>query len=406
MINPAKLPLFLLLLLLITAGCWDYFELEQRGIVCCAGIDRAAEAGKMKMTVSVIRPGEISSAAGQGGDIRAKSAYYTATGYTISDTTRNFAMQSSRKLMWDHNRNIIISEAVAREGIFRVVDRFTRVPEQRLRAWIFIADGAEAKEIVETVAKMEDGPGPELEGLISNSLWLSAAPRVDLKFFNERLNSKTAAAVAPRLELIRAGENTDAGDYPGTSGPAGAAEPKLQRLHLTGTAVFKGDRLAGWLNKPESRGLLWVLGKIQSGMVVVKCPGDEDNLASLELKDVRSKIKPEKKENKMVITVEITTQSTLDDVQGITDLSTPEALLSLQRRHAAVVKNEILAALEKARRYEADIFAFGEAIGRRYPKEWKAMEGHWDELFPELEVELKIKSRILSTGLTGKPTRP
>ncbi len=398
--------LLFMLLPLITAGCWDYSELEQRGIVCCAGIDRAVEAEKMKVTVSVIRPGEVITDSGQGSAVRASSAYYTATGYTILDTTRNFAMQSSRKLIWEHNRNLIIGEVVAREGIFQLIDRFTRRPEQRLRTWIFVAKGTEAKEIVETVTKMEDGLGSELEGLIKNSLWISDAPQVDLKFFTERLSSKTAAAVAPRLELIRAGEKTDAGDYPGVSGPAGAAQPKLQRLQLTGTAVFKGDRLAGWLNKAESRGLLWVLGKVQSGIIMVKCPGDESSLVSLELKEMHSKIKPEKKEGRIRIIVEVNTKSTLDDVQGTADLSTPEAVRSLERRQSTVVKNEILAAVDQAHRYGADIFAFGEAVNRRYPQEWKEMENRWDELFPLLEIELNVKSQIINTGLTDKPVRP
>jgi spore germination protein KC len=391
------------IMLAVTAGCWNYRELEQRGLVCCVGIDRAAEAGKFKMTASVIRPGEVSSAGGQGGVVRAKEAYYTATGRTIFETTRNFLMQSNRRLFWGHNRNLIIGEAVAREGVFLLIDRFIRGVEPRLRTWVFVAKGTEAKEIVETVAKMESGLGPELDALIKSSATLSAVPRIDLKLFTDRLNSKTTAAVAPRLELIRAGEKTDAGDYPGSSGPAGAAEPKLQRLRLAGTAVFKGDRLAGWLNKPESRGLLWVMGKAQSGIIVVKCPGDESNLASLELIELVSKIKPEKRDGKIMITMEIKTENNLVDQQGTADLSTPEALRSLGRRHATVVKNEIRAAIDKAREYRADIFGFGEAIGRKFPQEWKELESRWDEAFQELEIDLKVKSRILRIGRISKP---
>jgi len=394
------------IILIVTAGCWDYRELEQRGLVCCLGLDRAAEPGKIKMTVSVIRPGEVSSDTGAGGVVRSKAAYYTATGDTVFETTRNFLMQSSRRLFWGHNRNLIIGEAMAREGVFNVIDRFVRGVEPRLRSWVFVAGGTEAKEIVETVSKMEDGPGAELDALIKSSTSLSVVPQVDLKLFIERLNSKTAAAVAPRLELIRAGEKTDAGDYPGTSGPAGAAEPKRQRLKLSGTAVFKGDRLVGWLNKAESRGLLWALGKAQSSIVVVKCPGDESSLASLELLELISKIKPEKRGNRIVITVEVQTESNLVEQQGAADLATPEALRSLERRHATVVKNEILAAVKKAREYNADIFAFGEAIERKFPQEWKELESRWDEAFPELEIELKVKSRILRVGRITRPVGP
>lgn len=391
------------LLLFITAGCWNYRELEQRGLVCCAGIDRAAEAGKIKMTVSVIRPGEVSSASGQGGVVRAKVAYYTATGYTVFDTTRNFLMQSSRRLFWGHNSNLIIGEEVAREGVLTIIDRFVRGVEPRLRTWVFVARGTEAREIVETVSKMESGPGPEIDALIKNSVSLSVVPQVDLKLFAERLHSKTTAAVAPCFELIQAGEQTDAGDYPGSSGPAGSGEPKRQRLQLSGAAVFKGDKLTGWLNNPETRGLLWVLGKVQSTISVVRCPGDESSLASLELLELVSKVKPGKKGGKIMITVEIKTESNLVDQQGVQDITSPEALRSLGRRQATVIKNEITAALNKARQHEADIFGFGEAIGRKYPREWRELESRWDEAFPELEVVLTVKSRVLRVGRIARP---
>ncbi len=404
MINQRKLLLTLLLILMITAGCWNYRELEQRGLVSCVGIDRAAEAGKIKMTAAVIRPGEIASAGGQGGVVRAKDAFYTATGHTVFETTRNFLMQSNRRLFWGHNRNLVIGEAAAREGVFLTIDRFIRGVETRLRTWVFVAKGTEAKEIVETVAKMESGLGQELDALIKNSASLSVVPQVDLNLFTGRLNSKTAAAVAPGLELIRAGEKTDAGDFPGVSGPAGGGEPKLQRLRLAGTAVFKGDRLAGWLNKPESRGLLWVLGKVQSGIIVVKCPGDENSLASLELIELISRIKPEKRDGRIMITVDIETENNIVDQQGTADLTTPEALLSLERRQATVVNNEIRAAIDKARAYRADIFGFGEAISRKFPREWRELESRWDEAFQELEIELHVKSRILRVGRISKPT--
>lgn len=398
-----NLLLCLMIMLAATAGCWDYRELEQNGLVCCVGIDRISKAGKIKMTASVIRPGEVSSTGGQGGIVRAKAAYYTATGNTVFDTTRNFVMQSSRRLFWGHNRNLIIGESAAREGVYPLIDRFSRGVESRLRTWIYVAKGTEAKEIVETVAKMESGPGPELEGLIRSSTWLSVVPQIDLKLFIDRLNSKTTAAVAPRLELIRAGEKTDAGDYPGTSGPAGDGEPKLQRLRLSGSAVFKGDRLTGWLNQAESRGMLWVLGKVKSSILVVRSPGDESSLASLELIRLISKIKPEKRDGKIAVMVEIQTENNMVDQQGTTDLATPETLRSLGRRHAAMVKNEIRAAIEKAREYNADIFGFGEAIGRKFPHEWRELESRWDEAFPELEIELDVKSRVIRTGRISKP---
>jgi hypothetical protein len=132
---------------------------------------------------------------------------------------------------------------VAREGVFLLIDRFVRGVEPRLRTWVFVAKGTEAKEIIETVAKMESGPGPELDALIKSSASLSAVPQIDLKLFIDRLNSKTTAAVAPRLELIRAGEKTDAGDYPAA---AGRQEPPSRSCSGCGWPVRRSLRATGW----------------------------------------------------------------------------------------------------------------------------------------------------------------
>jgi spore germination protein KC len=62
-----------------------------------------------------------------------------------------------------------------------------------------------------------------------------------------------------------------------------------------------------------------------------------------------------------------------------------------------------LAALKKAQELNTDIFGFGEVIHQKYPKEWKELEKRWDEVFPEIEVKVIVKSKL---NLTGEITRP
>ncbi len=52
---------------------------------------------------------------------------------------------------------------------------------------------------------------------------------------------------------------------------------------ITGAAVFRKDRLVGWLGKQETRGLLWVMGRVRSGIIVIEHPADSDEYVGLEI---------------------------------------------------------------------------------------------------------------------------
>lgn len=52
----------------------------------------------------------------------------------------------------------------------------------------------------------------------------------------------------------------------------------------------------------------------------------------------------------------------------------------------------------------ADVFGFGEAVRRKYPREWPQYEKMWEELFPVfLDVRLEVDAKIRRTGLITDP---
>ena len=51
----------------------------------------------------------------------------------------------------------------------------------------------------------------------------------------------------------------------------------------------------------------------------------------------------------------------------------------------------------------ADIVGFSKEFYRKYPKQKKTIEDHWDEIFPEVEVNINIKAYIRREGFITKP---
>jgi spore germination protein KC len=70
----------------------------------------------------------------------------------------------------------------------------------------------------------------------------------------------------------------------------------------------------------------------------------------------------------------------------------------LEQKKTDAIRGEILAAFEKARELDADIFGFGDAVYQRYPKEWESMKDRWDEIFPDIELEISIQAKLRLMG--------
>lgn len=386
------------------SGCWNRRELDTLAVVMAFGIDRAKEDGKIKLTVQVLNPGEIRAQAAGGASSHGDVWIFTSTGHTVFDAFRNATMQSERKLFISHNKIIVIGEEMARSGIRPLIDVFDRDPEPRRLSSFLVAKG-EAKDIIEAEQELERIPAVTVENLVNAYGATSMAVKVTLHEFLKMLASKTTDPVASRIEIIAEEELEKKEEQEDSSkgGEAGEGNPK-KRVRLTGAAVFRGDKLAGWLNRPETRGLNWILGRVKSGIIVVKSPKDETQYVSLEVIKASSKIIPGIEGGEVVITVEVEEEGNLGEQMSDAELTKPEAFRSLERRQAEVIENEIRSVLEKAQKeMGADIFGFGEAVHRKFPKEWRYLEKRWRDEFPELEVRIRVNASLQEVGLSTTP---
>ena len=177
-------------------------------------------------------------------------------------------------------------------------------------------------------------------------------------------------------------------------------------IKLNNTAIFKKDKLMGWFDEKETRGLLWVLGKVKSGIIVLKSPQEETKKVGIEIIRASSIIKPQMEDGHLVITVEVKEVGNIgDQMSEQVDLTLPDTFEELQRRQAAEIESEINAALTKAQDWGLDIFKFGEAVHRKLPAEWVELKDNWDEELRNLEVTVEVDAEILRTGLTSKPVQ-
>lgn len=382
---PRKLMVALLLALpmMALAGCWDRWEIEDRGFVTGVGLDLAPpEAGQpsaYRVTMQIVDPkatsgGKAGGGGGGGGGAETQPFWnLTSTSRSVFEAVREAGTRSDREPYFEHMRVIVIGEDLARHGIREALDFFSREPEIRWKVRVYVTPG-EARKVLEVKPRQEVINATYLFDLAQNELRINVfSPMTDLGMVARALNDGTAV-VLPRVE------------------------PGKEEVRLAGSAVFKGDRLAGWLDESETRGLRWVKNRVRGGTVVVQHQGEAH---AFSIDASRTRVRPRLVDGYLSFTVDIWTEGYLAEDQSRGETFDSDFIDGLQRDLARQVEREVREAVRKAQQdFMVDIFGFGRELERRFPGVWKQIEDRWEEeIFPAVPVEVRARVYIRRIGV-------
>jgi len=378
--------------LALTSGltaCFDRRELDTLGIVIGVAIDKGETEGETELTLQIANVAESQSSK-QGSNTSKKeesggSSFFNVShsGKTVNTILRDLEHMISRRVYIPHIQVIIFGEELAREGVRDSLDFFARAPEARMTLYVFVAKG-KAADILNVKSLLEAYPSTALMQRIKNQDITSDTPIVTEFEFVRTMMNKSTAAVLPIVEITE--------------------QKDRQRLLVGGCAVFKDSRMVGELDKKETRGLLWVKGEVEAGILSVELMGV---CAAAEIVSAKSRVNAELREDGTIFfRITVDEVQALGDQTGITNLAAPENLPALLEESERVIADEIQSALDQSWELQADIFGFGEYISRKYPDKWKDMEDNWDELYQKIEVEIEVNAKADGTGRTIMPLIP
>ncbi|MCO1603277.1 Ger(x)C family spore germination protein [Desulfosporosinus nitroreducens] len=383
-------PLIIIILTLGTTGCWNRRELPALGIVMGVGIDKAEGTDKLEITTQIIKTSELKSSTpeegGAGSSSSGGGAYWNVknSGESMFSTIRGFTHRTSRKLYFPHNQIIIFGQSLAKQGIQEYLDFLLRDQETRLEVLMLVAED-KSSDILSVKSHLEKIPSVGVSDLMDSQAANSQTIVIRLNQFVTRIMSPTTAPIAPIISIKGKADNKE--------------------LEVSGTAVFKRDKLIGQMNKEETRGLLWVINEVKSGIIDIECP-DQEGTVSLEIINAKSKITSEIINNKPYIKIDVKEEGNIGDQSCTASLVSPDAVAALEEKKNEAIKDEIESALSKAKKLNADVFGFGEVIHKKHPKEWEEMKDDWDKIFPDLEVEILVKAKLRRSGNLGPPAAP
>ena len=378
-----KLLLGVITVFLLT-GCWNRIEVNDIAIVTAIGLD-LVEENMIRLTLQVAIPTKLGPAGASSGGGKDRSTFVISEkGVTVSEAYRKLQMKLSRRVFFSQSRVLLISESLARKGIFNIIDFYTRFHQPRMNSFIMFTEGA-ASEVIKNMPNLESVSAEETKELAK----LSVGLKVYVRDFLNMLLTDGLEPYAPQYKLTSVEVDTE-----NESG-------KIQAIN--GAAVFKKDKLIGWMDETETRGILWLRNEIEGGVITIKVPKEKGG-GNISLDIIRSKTKilPHHDHGQMKITVNVTSEMSAIENTSKLVLFNPKVIEEIQKNIEKEIKGRIQLVVNKAQKdFQSDIFGFGQAVYREYPKAWNTFyKKNWNHEFSQVEVNIKSKVYVRRIGLS------
>lgn len=370
---------FLLLILIIPllTGCWNYREIDKLAIAGGMAIDKG-ENNNYLVTIEII------DLEASGGEVDIKSKRIQMEGETIFDAVRNIIKVSAKKLYWIHTKVIIISKYIAEDGVIQILDWLNRDAEPRLTLNILVSKEETAKELLSQQSVTTEIRSFEIEEMFNGQKSLSESPNIEVNRFINDLAGEGISAVLPTIAVvINEGRITS---------------------ELSGTAVFKADKLKGFLNEEETKYYLFITDEIKGGVITLKQHSEsgKDNI-TLEILENKTRLKPEYKNGNIIMNIDVNTKVAIGEQSTKKNYAQNRNLTVLKNNAKKLQEKKIKELIKKVQmEYDADIFGFGRVIKREIPDLWKQIGKHWDKTFKEIDVKVNVFVDIKSSGLSPK----
>ncbi len=370
--------------ILVLSGCWDRMEVNDLAIVTGAAIDKSGD-NQINLSLQLFIPKTLASGGGQAGGSGGGKMTITAsqTGKNIADALSKFQGKLPREIFWGQCKVFIFGEELAKQGIQEQMDFLLRHSEPRGRAYVFVSKG-KAKTILENVPNLERYSAEVLREIINFRIGM----QITLQDVDEMLTGIAQAAALPYIKIDKEQQSE--------------GKP-IKYVHIDGAAVFNKDQMVGTITEAETRGVLWLRDEIKGYTISTEIE-DGKGFVSLNPVSARVHLFPQIQDNKWKMTVDVDTEGTIVQNETNINFEDPKLLEKVERAYQKSIENRIKDTLKKIQHeMHTDIVGFSKEFYRKYPKEWKAVENHWDERFPEVDVTINVIAHIRREGYINKP---
>ncbi len=367
---------------LFLSGCWHQIPLEKRGLVPAIAIDLSPSGG-YEVTAAIIFPVGLPSPgpSGQGGASGAVPLFLrSASAPSVMQAIHDLTPSAYLHLDFTHLQEVILSEAVARAGMAPALEYLARSLEFAQAGWLLVARGGTASSILRDT----DSDLPQPNEVLSETVRWS---QLNTPYHTERLFTAFKEMPLAGMEFATAGVTTGK-----------SQDSETVPVVLSGEALFRGDRLVGWLQGDPAVGWAAVMKRLHHQALSVLTPTGR---VELELAGAgrRVRVIPDGMSVPQV-QISLRVAAHLADVSGTGDFwGYPGRVPVMETVAAQALQREVRAALEQAQSDGTDVFGIGEYVRLRDPAYWYRVRTDWNTgAFPNLPVSVMVRVTITSVG--------
>lgn len=376
-----SLVLFVILMSFGLSGCWDRKEINDLGIVTGIGIDRTQNQ-ETELTLQFYSPLSTSGQSaveGKGASSSGTSVTRVGRGKNMADAASRMQESSSRHYFWGHSQVLLIGEKFARSGMDEPLEFMTRHTEPPERINVFIATG-DLKQLLQWRPNVERDSAVFLQE-IGN---LNHALQITLLDWFKQSQKEPSAIILPMVGMGTAGK--------------GQQFPKI-----VGTAILKNNRLVATMNTAQARGFRWIVNQLKEATITMDAEGKPRQTISVKFHHIHTSLKPKVEGGKWSMEIGIKAVGLVIENNSVIDATKPEGVKKLEQMAEQEIRQRVMGVITPAQQeWNADVFGFSSVFRQKYPRIWKQNVARWDEIFPQIQINVKIALSINHSGLTNK----
>lgn len=388
----------LLIACLVTSGCWDRREIQDRSFVLALAMDHAEAKNpgqsarkkpltdldpqiyggneyQLSLQVLKLTPSRSSEGGGQSGGT--KTYVLSSSGPNLFEMLRDMGARNSKALWFEHMQVIFINDQVIKEArIGNILDLIRRDAEMRWNTRVYITSGS-AKSLLEY-----EPPTGEPGGL-----YFTGVAR------NVTKNPHLATAGVNLAYIVRAIDNQSDFILP-------RIEMEGKEVKVSGMAMFKKERFVGYVSDYAVKGVKLLRGLEKSALISTECPDNPEEVITFELFRHDTILEPHVDGDNIYFTADIAMRGNIGESTCalLHNPDDPKFLSAVTAAFSREVERNIQYGVAECQRLGVDDLEFSQNLKAYKPKVWANVKDRWDEVFPTIPVYVTTRISIMNLG--------
>lgn len=368
---------------ILLSGCWDRIEINDLAIVLATGVDYHNDQVELTSQIFVPRKAGGGDSAGSGGSPSGVTLTRSAEGRTIAEALNRLQRKVPRNMFWGHCEVIVISEDAGKKGIREYIDFFLRYPQIREHAYIF-STPEPAKNILDLLDPLERSSAESLREMANMKL----GTRTTVLELAQSIEGPNQSVILSRMLTLPPDEGQD---------------QLTTTPYVKGLSLYKGDTYIRSVQEPLTVGILMLANELNNIIMPVDVEPEKGSF-SIQPLEVKTNLKPNISGGHWRMKVDVQTRGEVMLNTTDLDLTDPVVMKKLEEAWAAQLLHMAKSALHLSQQeMRTDLFKFGVEFRRYYPKQWKAQEKNWEQLYSELDVDVQVHAQVVRTGKSAGP---